>query len=297
MNDIFKTLGLLTNNQEGKMNRRIKNLFLFVFIIFCLLLTSSCINQKSGKIESADNKETNKITLENEASLMAVLWCQASAEYRALAYQAYNIARLRLDEELQINRNQKRAVIVDIDETVLGNSRYNAKEITDKQVYPDDFYKWIDMAKAEAIPGAKEFLDYAVSKSCDVFYISNRRIRCLDGTLRNLKKLGFPQADKNHVLLKGDVSSKEGRRQEVAKTHYIVLLIGDNLIDFSEVFDIKSVEERLASVENYKENFGKKFIVLPNPMHGAWFKALYDYDRNLSKEERTQRIIRYLKSY
>ena len=297
MNDIFKTLGLLTNNQEGKMNRRIKNLFLFVFIIFCLLLTSSCINQKSGKIESADNKETNKITLENEASLMAVLWCQASAEYRALAYQAYNIARLRLDEELQINRNQKRAVIVDIDETVLGNSRYNAKEITDKQVYPDDFYKWIDMAKAEAIPGAKEFLDYAVSKSCDVFYISNRRIRCLDGTLRNLKKLGFPQADKNHVLLKGDVSSKEGRRQEVAKTHYIVLLIGDNLIDFSEVFDIKSVEERLASVEKYKDNFGKKFIVLPNPMHGAWFKALYDYDRNLSKEERTQRIIRYLKSY
>lgn len=297
MNDIFKTLGLLTNNQEGKMNRRIKNLFLFVFIIFCLLLTSSCINQKSGKIESADNKETNKITLENEASLMAVLWCQASAEYRALAYQAYNIARLRLDEELQINRNQKRAVIVDIDETVLGNSRYNAKEITDKQVYPDDFYKWIDMAKAEAIPGAKEFLDYAVSKSCDVFYISNRRIRCLDGTLRNLKKLGFPQADKNHVLLKGDVSSKEGRRQEVAKTHYIVLLIGDNLIDFSEVFDIKSVEGRLASVEKYKDNFGKKFIVLPNPMHGAWFKALYDYDRNLSKEERTQRIIRYLKSY
>ena len=297
MNDIFKTLGLLTNNQEGKMNRRIKNLFLFVFIIFCLLLTYSCINQKSGKIEGADNKETNKITLENEASLMAVLWCQASAEYRALAYQAYNIARLRLDEELQINRNQKRAVIVDIDETVLDNSRYNAKEITDKQVYPDDFYKWIDMAKAEAIPGAKEFLDYAVSKSCDVFYISNRRIRCLDGTLRNLKKLGFPQADKNHVLLKGDVSSKEGRRQEVAKTHYIVLLIGDNLIDFSEVFDIKSVEGRLASVEKYKDNFGKKFIVLPNPMHGAWFKALYDYDRNLSKEERTQRIIRYLKSY
>ncbi|MCD6102169.1 MAG: 5'-nucleotidase, lipoprotein e(P4) family [Candidatus Cloacimonetes bacterium] len=279
------------------MNKRIKNLFLFVFIIFCLLLTYSCINQKSGKIEGADNKETNKITLENEASLMAVLWCQASAEYRALAYQAYNIARLRLDEELQINRNQKRAVIVDIDETVLDNSRYNAKEITDKQVYPDDFYKWIDMAKAEAIPGAKEFLDYAVSKNCDVFYISNRRIRCLDGTLRNLKKLGFPQADKNHVLLKGDVSSKEGRRQEVAKTHYIVLLIGDNLIDFSEVFDIKSVEGRLASVEKYKDNFGKKFIVLPNPMHGAWFKALYDYDRNLSKEERTQRIIRYLKSY
>ncbi len=279
------------------MDKRIKNAFLFVFIIFCLLLISSSNNQNTEKIGNVENQETIKSTLENEASLMAVLWCQTSAEYRALAYQAYNIARLRLDEELQISRNQKRAVIVDIDETVLDNSRYNAKEITDKQIYPDDFYHWIDMAKAEAIPGAKEFLDYAISKGCDVFYISNRKVRFLDGTLRNLQKLGFPQADDSHVLLKEDISSKEGRRQEVAKTHYIALLIGDNLIDFSEVFDIKSVEGRLASVENYKDNFGKKFIVLPNPMHGAWFKALYDYDSNLSKEERTQRIIRYLKSY
>ena len=164
MNDIFETLGLLTNNQEGKMNKSIKNVFLFVFIISCFVITSGCVNQNREKIKNVENQETIKPTLENEASLMAVLWCQASAEYRALAYQAYNIARLRLDEELQIERDCKMAVIVDIDETVLDNSRYNAKEITDKQVYPDDFYKWIDMAKAEAIPGAKEFLDYAISK-------------------------------------------------------------------------------------------------------------------------------------
>lgn len=279
------------------MNKRIKNAFLFVFIISCLLLISSSNNQNTEKIGNVDNKETIKPTLENKASLMAVLWCQVSAEYRALAYQAYNIARLRLDEELQISRNQKRAVIVDIDETVLDNSRYNAKEITDKQIYPDDFYKWIDMAKAEAIPGAKEFLDYAISKGCNVFYISNRRIRCLDGTLRNLQKLGFPQAEESHILLKEDISSKEGRRQEVAKTHYIALLIGDNLHDFDICFEKKSIEGRFEEADNFKEEFGKKFIILPNPMHGAWFKALYDYDRNLSKEERTKRIIRYLKSY
>ncbi|MCK4338806.1 MAG: hypothetical protein KAW87_02300, partial [Candidatus Cloacimonetes bacterium] len=95
------------------MNKRIKNVFLFIFIISCLVLISGGDNQNTGKIKNLENQETIKHTLENEASLKAVLWCQTSAEYRALAYQAYNIARLRLDEELQISRNQKRAVIVD----------------------------------------------------------------------------------------------------------------------------------------------------------------------------------------
>ncbi len=63
MNDIFKTLGLLTNNQEGKMNKKIKNAFLFVFIISFLLLISSSNNQNTEKIKNVYNKETIKSTL------------------------------------------------------------------------------------------------------------------------------------------------------------------------------------------------------------------------------------------
>src|SRR4051812_33137513 len=60
-----------------------------------------------------------------------VLYTQKSAEYRALAYQAFNTARVQLDADLdkknlkklpKAERKMPRAIVVDIDETVLDNS-------------------------------------------------------------------------------------------------------------------------------------------------------------------------------
>ena len=244
------------------------------------------------------SEESNKvIELEDESLLMAVLWHQTSAEYAALAYQAYNIARLRLDEDLQIKREKKRAIIVDIDETALNNSFYNAKGIIQEQKYPEDFYKWIDSAQAEPVPGALEFLTYAKEKGCEIFYISNRRARCIEGTMMNLKKFGFPFANEKHILLKKDKISKKERRQLVEEEYFITLLIGDNLIDFAEVFKGKTIEERFADVDKLKNEFGKRFIVLPNSMHGEWKKALYDYKWNLTKEQMMEKRIRRLKTW
>src|SRR5689334_22714969 len=63
----------------------------------------------------------------------AVLWTQSSAEYRALAIQAFTLARLRVDQDLNRHRSRRRAaqpaVIVDADETVLDNSRFQAELI------------------------------------------------------------------------------------------------------------------------------------------------------------------------
>ncbi|MGH2566955.1 MAG: 5'-nucleotidase, lipoprotein e(P4) family, partial [Bacteroidota bacterium] len=130
---------------------------------------------------------------------------------------------------------------------------------------------------AEAIPGSVEFLQYAASRGVDVFYVTNRKPFNKNGTLENLKRKGFPQADESHLFLRTDESSKEQRRQKIAETHQIVLLIGDNLADFSSVFDRKSVQERNSEVEQLKVEFGKKFIVLPNPIYGDWEDAIYTY--------------------
>jgi predicted secreted acid phosphatase len=52
-----------------------------------------------------------------------VLWQQTAAEYRALCYQAFNIAALRLNEISKKKlRKQKLAIITDLDETILDNS-------------------------------------------------------------------------------------------------------------------------------------------------------------------------------
>jgi predicted secreted acid phosphatase len=48
------------------------------------------------------------------------------------------------------------------------------------------------------------------------------------------------------------------------------LYCGDNLGDFSSVFDDRSANYDLDEVDEYKNDFGDKFIVLPNPTYGTW---------------------------
>lgn len=233
----------------------------------------------------------------HRALLMATLWHQTSAEYRALAYQAYNIAKLRLEEELKISYEKKRAVIVDIDETVLDNSLYEGKIIKYGIESNQDFDNWVNLSIGEPIPGALEFLQYAHENDVEIFYISNRSLRHMNGTLKNLQKFGFPQADEEHILLRDKSSDKGIRRRKVAENYQIVLLIGDNLIDFDDVFRKKNIEERFNWADSLKAEFGKRFIILPNSMYGEWEKTLYGGTRNIPEKEKEKKRLEHLKSY
>ena len=96
--------------------------------------------------------------------LLSVIWQQQSAEYRALCYQAFNIAKWRL-EKTKIKRRHKYAIITDIDETVLDNSYYEADNIRQNKEFAKDSWKgWTDKAKATPVPGALEFLQMAKKK-------------------------------------------------------------------------------------------------------------------------------------
>ena len=93
----------------------------------------------------------------------------------------------------------------------------------------------------------------------------------------HLKNLGFPNVDKQHILFRDKTSGKEERRQTVSKDHTIVMLLGDTLSDFSDVFDNKSTAERNSAAQSLKEKFGKEYIVLPNPTYGDWEnKGIYE---------------------
>ncbi|HEX9615389.1 MAG TPA: 5'-nucleotidase, lipoprotein e(P4) family [Bacteroidota bacterium] len=225
---------------------------------------------------------------ENEHQMTAVLWFQVSAERRALCYQAFQTARFQLDRHAA-NRQvgNPGAVVVDIDETVLDNSPHSAKMILENKSFPYGWTEWVNKAGAEPIPGALEFLRYAVSKGYSIFYVSNRSAENeTDGTIRNLRERGFPQADSGHVLLQEGRSGKEIRRQKILLTHEIVLLIGDNLNDHAETFEKNSIEERFAETDRLRDEFGVRYIVLPNPMYGEWESAIYRYGRGLSAEEK-----------
>ncbi|MXV17598.1 5'-nucleotidase, lipoprotein e(P4) family [Pedobacter sp. HMF7056] len=228
----------------------------------------------------------------------AVLWQQHSGEYRALAYQAYTLARYRLDEILKVRSAKPRCVIVDIDETVLDNAPFQGHELQKGVSYDqNDWLEWTAKASADTVPGALSFLKYAAKKNVQVFYVTNRLKTEFDATLKNLKALNFPFADEKHLLVKDATSDKEPRRKLIAEKYNIVLLCGDNLNDFSDLFYLKSDTDRSSAVDQARAWFGKRFIVLPNPMYGDWEAPLYDYKKGLTEDEKAGKRIEALKGY
>jgi 5'-nucleotidase (lipoprotein e(P4) family) len=230
----------------------------------------------------------------------AILYQQKSGEYRALAYQAFNLARLRLDQDLdkkylkqlpKAERKRPRAIVVDIDETVLDNSPSNAYMAKNNLPFNvKDWYAWGEMRKAKPVPGAVEFLNYAVSKGVKIFYISNRDEVQKQATIDNLRNAGFNDVSADNVQLRQvvTISTKEPRRTAVAEKYRIVMLMGDNLDDFSDMFEAKSMSDRFAAVEKNRDLFGKRFIVLPNAMYGTWESAIYEYKRGLSETQKAE---------
>jgi 5'-nucleotidase (lipoprotein e(P4) family) len=229
-------------------------------------------------------------TMRMEARMreFSVLYQQRAAEYRALCYQAFNLASLRVDQYLRTKKAGARPVIItDLDETILDNSYQEAKLILDGAAYSKERWKeWSDKSAATSVPGAADFLREAHKKGITIFYISNRSVSELGTTLLNLQKLGLPDADSAHSLFADGTPSKESRRLAVMKKHPVVLLMGDNLNDFMKVFEEKSIADRFLETDKERAEWGKRFIVLPNAIYGEWENALYDYDKHLTTEQK-----------
>lgn len=227
------------------------------------------------------------IVADNEYQIGGILYQQKAAEYRALCYQAYNLARMSLETDEKnkkklpkVERKMPRAVVVDIDETVLDNSPAQARLVKNRQQFDlKNWYAWGEMRSAKAVPGAVEFARFAASKNVKIFYVSNRDEAQKQATMDNLKSAGFPDIGTENVLLRDKESTKEPRRQLISQKYRIVILIGDNLNDLSNVFEKKSVAERFDEVDKTRELYGTKFIVLPNAMYGDWESAIYEYER------------------
>ena len=111
--------------------------------------------------------------------------------------------------------------------------------------------------------------------------LNYRRESTRPGTLKNLQVHQLPNADNDHILLRTESSSKEERRDRVAEEHEILLLVGDNLADFSDAYDKKTVAGRSSAAEEMKEAFGSSYIILPNPQYGDWESALLNYDYSI----------------
>lgn len=266
------------------------------FFIICLIITyiaARVTAQQAQPQPAADN----------EYQIGAVLWYQTAAENRALAFQAFELARLRLEQHLKECRKKSKnnlpcAIVTDVDETVLDNSPNQAFLIKNRRQFNQmDWQNWCNLQGAKAIPGALEFLNYAASKNVKTFYVTNRDTAQKSMTAENLRKAGFPEVTEETLLVRTETSSKEPRRQAIAQKYRIVMLLGDNLNDFAAIFERKNIADRFAAVDAAKAQFGSRFIVLPNPMYGDWESAVYDYNYRRSEEEKSSIRRSLLQSY
>jgi 5'-nucleotidase (lipoprotein e(P4) family) len=231
-----------------------------------------------------------------QGKLYTSVFQQTAAEYRALCFQAYNIARLRVDAWKPTTKPT--AIVTDIDETVLDNSPYDARQALQGKDYDQKTWEeWTAKGLADTVPGAPSFLKYAALKGIEVFYITNRNESERAGTLQNLRRFNFPNADNAHLILRQTTSSKEQRRQQVLQTHDILMLLGDNLADFSALYDKKTLNERFQTTQELSAEFGDRFIVLPNPVYGDWESALYRYNYSLTPAQKDSVLKASLKTY
>ncbi|MDX5629329.1 MULTISPECIES: 5'-nucleotidase, lipoprotein e(P4) family [unclassified Brenneria] len=207
--------------------------------------------------------------------VMALNWFQQSGEYQALAHQAFNSAQRAFDQAKPA-AGKKKAVVVDLDETMLDNSAYSGWMAQQNTSFDVEYWaKWSQAEQALAIPGAVRFANYVNSHGGTMFYVSNRKQSEFDATVANMQKLGFTGMSAKTVLLAQDSSNKRARFDSIKNAGYdIVVYAGDNLNDFGSATYHQDNAQRRSFVSANQDRFGAEFIVLPNPLYGDWESGL-----------------------
>src|SRR5262249_29103744 len=179
--------------------------------------------------------------------LNAVLWMQRSAEFKASALTAFALARIRLDQALadpawtgapkeQTGAYQSLppAVILDLDETVLDNSGYQAwMTLRGTSFDPKTWNAYVNTVTSLAVPGALEFARYGGERGVNAFGVPMRRGEEERATRKNREKLGFPMGRGVDPMLMSRKQRDGGwargpRRAFLAKSYRILLNVGDN---------------------------------------------------------------------
>lgn len=246
-------------------------------------------------------------------NLNAVAWTQTAIEHDLIYVQTYRDAQSHLlaalhDPHWDALPKEDRAVpaaglppavVLDIDETVLDNSPYQARLVKSGGQYDEaSWAAWCKEERARAMPGALAFTRFAASHGIAVIYLSNRAKDLDTVTVANLRKLGFPVSGPEAFLGLGTVlpgceqvgTEKGCRRQLVSQKYRVLMQFGDQLGDFVDV--VANTEAgRKQAIAGYMDWIGTRWFVLPNPTYGSWEPALFNNDWSAPPaEQRHQKL-------
>jgi acid phosphatase len=271
-------------------------------VIAPLVLAAGCAQHATKPAPTPQAEPTAAAAVAPNDNLNATLWTQRSLEHDLVYREVYALAGRQVAAALKqpdwdaLPKSERKtraaglppAVIVDVDETVLDNSPYQARLVRDGKEY-DEFTwdAWCREKAARATPGALDFAHIAAAQGVTVFYLTNRAQHLNDVTLENLKKVGFPVPDDETVFLglglvvpgcEASGSDKSCRRELIGRTHRVLALVGDQLGDFIDV-DNNTPAGREQAAAPYAGWFGERWFMLPNPTYGSWDSAVLGNER------------------
>jgi acid phosphatase len=270
----------------------------FTLVLFLAMIAglSAC----TGKSLTKQPEQQEQARQPNQG----IIWVKSAAEYDALALQAYESATRNLDvliadkgwtalPGIEARGDLPTAVILDVDETAISNVDFQID--LEGSFSHEIFDDWHHNNPAGRMPGASDFIRTARSKGVEVFFITNRPCEERDFapgacpqeamTLQDLAETGI-EADTDHLMLVGEqpdwTREKRFRQYHVAKTHRVIMLIGDDLGDFLPCVRAKPVgpctaattQDRERVTLQHREYWGVGWYILPNPMHGSWTRFI-----------------------
>lgn len=249
-------------------------------------------------------------------NLNALAWAQTAIEHDLIYLQTYRDAQAQLlqalrdpqwdalptDDRVAPLKDLKPAVVLDIDETVLDNSPYQARLVRSGGEFNEaDWAAWCKEEAARALPGAVAFTQFAAKHGIAVIYISNRAKDLDEVTLANLRKAGLPVAGPDAFLGLGTFvpgceqvgTEKSCRRQLISHRYRVLMQFGDQIGDFVGTM-ANTDTARAQAVAPYMAWIGTRWFVLPNPTYGSWEPALFNNDWSAPRDQRRREKIEAL---
>jgi predicted secreted acid phosphatase len=225
----------------------------------------------------------------------ALVWLDTSAEQSALYRQAFCLARLRVEAATKAEGRplqSRYCVFTDCDETILDNSEYNAwLALTGRNFHTRTWDEYCKAQRSKACAGSVPFAIWLVENGIELFYVTSRSNATRSATVSNLSMLGFPVTPSDaeddpaltHLFMagmphpdgSGEPWSKWEQHEWIAKNRLVEPLVwlGDNLSDFRACYKSQRWDERLQSADQEdRENWGTRYIVMPNPVYGDWMR-------------------------
>lgn len=227
-------------------------------------------------LTAADNEDTHE-------ELDATVWTATSGEYVACARQTYNLAAEALDLALRDKtwtasteqfaggkyQDFPPAIMVTLDESVWSLWPFQSRIIFDTGMFTYSGYvKWRNELCDPAVPGAQQFLQRAADKGVAIIYLCPCTEDLRDPIVRNIQRLNFPWGD-NEQLLLGGAWPNHKKRDEIGKTHRILLIVSDYLGEFTQNTAGNAASRRQLAADN-ADFWGLLWFIIPNPMYGHW---------------------------